>query len=255
MATTPGGMPEQSGQPASGGQQVSGFGRVIGALTSPKETFADIARKPTVLLPLVLLTVFSIAFAYTMNQRIDWQDYIRQQIDKSPRADQMSPEQKQQAAATQAKFSAPFAYIIGGIGPLVGTLLMGLIYWGAFNMFAGAGASFKQSWGVAAHSSLVGLISSPLGILVMWMKRYGEVTPENMLASNVGAFLSSDSPAWMRSVGGSLDIFWFWQMFLLAVGFAAINPKKVSTGKALGIIIGIWVVWVLCKAGLAAAFS
>lgn len=242
--------------PAPTGEQgMSGFGRVIGALTSPRETFADIARKPSVMLPLVLLTVVSLGFAYTMNKRINWQDYVRQQIDKSPRADQMSAEQKQQAAATQAKFSAPFAYVIGGIGPLCGTLLLALVYWGAFNMFAGAGARFMQAWGATAHASLVGLVSAPLGIVVMSMKAYGEVTPENMLASNVGAFLASDSPAWLRSVGGSLDIFWFWEMLLLAAGFAAINPKKVTTGKALGIIGGIWVVWVLLKAGLAAVFS
>ena len=35
----------------------------------------------------------------------------------------------------------------------------------------------------------------------------------------------------------------------LAVGFAAANPRKVSTGKALGIVIGVWLLGVLIKVG------
>lgn len=51
------------------------------------------------------------------------------------------------------------------------------------------------------------------------------------------------------------DIFWIWALVLLAVGFAAANPKKISTGKGVGTVFAIWAVWLLAKVGWAAAFS
>ena len=52
-------------------QQISDFGRVIGVLTSPGTTFADIVRKPKWMLPAILFAVCGIAFAFVMNQRMD----------------------------------------------------------------------------------------------------------------------------------------------------------------------------------------
>jgi hypothetical protein len=49
-------------------------------------------------------------------------------------------------------------------------------------------------------------------------------------------------------------LFWFWTMALLAIGYAAANPKKISTGSAFAVVVGMWVVWVLVKVGFAAAF-
>ncbi len=242
--------------PSAGGEQkISALGRVTGVLFNPAETFADIVRKPTVLLPIIIMAVLGLGVAYMMNQRIDWYAYIRHQIEMSPRAANMSADQINQAARMQSGFSPPFAYVIGVLGGLVFPLVMGLVYWGSFSLFGGISLRFKQAWAIATHASLTSLVSTPVLLLVLFLKERGDVTPENMLVSSAGGFLSDDAPRWLASIAGSFELFWFWTMFLLAVGFAAINPKKLSTGKALGIIIGVWLVWVLIKAGLAAAFS
>jgi len=68
---------------------ISPFGRIIGVLFSPKATFEDIARKPSWLLPVLISTVLGIASTVVLNQRMDWRDYITQQIEKSPRAANM----------------------------------------------------------------------------------------------------------------------------------------------------------------------
>lgn len=249
-------MSTATAMPDAGGEQkISATGRVIGVLINPRETFADIARKPSWLLPVIVMAVLGIGVAYMMNQRIDWYAYIRHQIEISPRTANMSAEQINQAAQMQSRFSPPFAYGIGVLGGLLGSLIIGLVYWGAFNLFASAGARFMQAWGVAAHAMMTSIVSSPLLILVLFFKQRGEVDPETMLASSANAFLSEGAPRWLVSLTSSLELFWFWTMFLLAVGFAAINPKKLSTGKALTIVVGVWLVWVLIKVGLAAAFS
>ncbi len=73
-----------------------------------------------------------------------------------------------------------------------------------------------------------------------------------MLATNVGAFLADDAPKWLQSLGSSLEIFWIWFLVLLAVGFAASNPKKINPGSAFGVVFGLWLLWVLIKVGWAA---
>ena len=65
----------ETGTPAAAAPQpearISAFGRITGVLFSPGETFADIVRKPSWLLPVALSTVLGLTFAFVMNQRID----------------------------------------------------------------------------------------------------------------------------------------------------------------------------------------
>jgi hypothetical protein len=44
-------------------------------------------------------------------------------------------------------------------------------------------------------------------------------------------------------------------MILMAFGFSAADPKKISFGKALGTVVGAWLIYVIVKVGLVAAFS
>jgi hypothetical protein len=235
--------------------RIGAFGRIFGVLYSPGETFADIARKPSWLAAMAVLIVFSLAFCWMMNQRIDWAEYIRGQAEKSPRFAQLSEEQKRQALEPQIKFTPPIVYVVGILIPPIAALVWGVVGMVGLNSMSGSGVKFAQAFGIATHAQCMSLVSAPLGILTMWMRSYGDVTPENMLASNLGAFMSSDSPAWLRALGGALDIFEFWFLALLAVGFSAVNKKKASTGKAMGIIFGAYAIWVLLKTGWAAAFG
>lgn len=229
--------------------KIGAIGRIIGVLISPGETFADIARKPSFLAPLILMMVMGLAFSWVMNQRIDWAAFQRQQMEQSPQAANMSADQMNQQARMAAQIAPYFVYAAGFLGTPIMALVMTLVYWGAFNLLGGAGARFTQAIGATTHALCVGLVSGPLTMVVMYMKEYGTVTPENMLASHAGAFLAEDAPKWLVSLASSFELFWFWTIFLLAIGFTAINPKKLTLGKSLGIIIGVWLVVVLLKTG------
>jgi len=245
MATIPSPALEQ---PA----EIGAFGRMLGALFNPQATFADVAHKPTWIAPIVLLAALGLVFSFVMNQRVDWESYIRQQAEKNPRFAQLSEEQKQRALGPQTKFAPVTAYVIGGLGSAFFALFLALVYWGAFNLFAEAGLGFGPSFAIAAHALMPSVIVSPLGILTMYLKNPGEVDPQNVLASNIGALLGSDAPRWLQSLSSSLDVFWIWMLLLLAVGFSAANPKKIPLGKGLGIVFGLWAVWVVAKVGWAA---
>jgi hypothetical protein len=61
----------------------SGVGRVVGAIFSPGETFASIARRPTWLVPLLLWTALSLGVTAVLLPKIDWEKMIRAQMGKS----------------------------------------------------------------------------------------------------------------------------------------------------------------------------
>jgi hypothetical protein len=248
MATSP--MPVAEPQAS-----ISPFGRILGVFFSPKPTFEDIVRKPSWALPLVLLTVLSILASFSINQRINWREFMSQQIEKSPRAANMSPEQKQQQIEGGAKFSPPFTYAIGAIGPAIGILLFALVMWGAFSLFGGASTNFKTAFSIASHAALTGLVSTPLLILILYAKAYGTTDLDNPVAANLAAFLPEEASKWLVALAKSFDLFTFWTLILLAIGFAAINPKKLKGSKPYFIVFGVWAVFVLLRVGWAFIFS
>ena len=240
MATTPVPAPEAQAS-------ISPFGRVFGVLFSPGKTFEDIVRKPGWVLPLALITLLSVGVSFSINQRINWREFMAQQIEKSPRAASMSADQKQQQIEGGAKFSPPFTYAIGVLAPGLLVLFVGLIMWGAFSLIGGASTNFGTAFGITAHAFLTGLVSSPLLILTLFLKPFGTVDLENPLAANVAAFLPEDSAKWLVALCKSIDLFSFWTLILLAIGFAAVNPKKLKGAKSFMIAFGVWAVFVVCR--------
>jgi Yip1 domain len=248
MATTPVPAPEAQAT-------ISPFGRIIGVFFSPGKTFEDIVRKPSWVLPLLLTTLLSIGVSFAINQRINWREFMSQQIEKSPRAAQLSAEQKQQQIEGGAKFTPPFTYAVGVLGPFLGVLIIGLVMWGAYSLLGGASTTFSTALSITAHAFLTGLVSSPLLILTLYLKPYGTADLDNPLAANIAAFLPEDSAKWLVALCKSFDLFTFWTLILLAIGFAAVNPKKLKGAKSFTIGFSVWAAFVVLRIGWAFIFS
>ncbi len=247
MATSSSPLPAPDSQPP-----VNHFGRIFGALFSPKATFAEVARRPSWIGPMILLTLLSIGVGTLLAQKMDWRSFFEQQNAKNSRIEQMSPEQKEQVINSQLKYAPAFSYGFGVLGPILGTLLIALVYWGAFNLFTGAGLKYGAAFGITAHAFVPSVISSVLALVTLVLKARGDIDPEHLLASSVGAFLPESAPRWLESLGASLELFWIWCLVLLAIGFSEANPKKIKSGSAIGTVFGLWLLWVLMKVGWAA---
>jgi Yip1 domain len=249
MATTS--VPAPETQAAA----ISPFGRIIGVFFSPKATFEDIVRKPSWVLPVVLLTIFSVGVSVAINQRVNWREFMSQQIEKSPQAAQLSAEQKEQRIEGGAKFSPIFTYCIGVLGPILFVLVTALAMWGAFSLLGGANTNFETSFAITAHAALTGLVSSLLFLLILYLKPYGTVDLENPVATNLAVILPQDAAKWLMALCKSIDIFTFWTLILLAIGFAAASPKKLKGGKAFSIAFSVWAVYVVLRVGGVFIFS
>lgn len=252
MATTTAAVPQTP-------QPIGAFSRVIGALFNPRPTFEDIGRKPSWLVPMLILIVLNIGITTVFSQRVGWRAFMEQQIEKSPsaqqRMSQLPPDQRERTLETQAKVANVFGYVGGVIGVPVVLMIIGAIFMGIFNATSSAQLDLNTSMSVAAHAYMPFAIAALIGLLLLCVKPPDTIDLQNLVASNPGALLGSSSPQWLKSLCSSLDIFTFWVLGLMAFGYSVVRPKKIKMGSALTWIVGIWVVFVLAKVGIAALTS
>ena len=244
-------MEEQTAQPESMGE----IGRLTGIIWEPKPVFENLAARPRWWAPIILLTVISVIFVFTFSRVVGWEGYVRQQIDKqaqtNPQMAQMSPEQRERAvelSTTIAKYGG-----LGGslVGVTLSTLLIAAIMLGSLNLLGGAGLKFREVFSVTSYSFLPSAISSLLAIVVMLLKNPEDFDLQNPLPANLGAFLSTQTtPKWLIALAGSFDLFIFWIMLLMALGFSVV-AKRLSFGKSLTLVLIPWAVYVLIKVGVA----
>ncbi|HKQ85321.1 MAG TPA: Yip1 family protein [Candidatus Acidoferrales bacterium] len=251
MASTATQAPEESG---------NSIGRIWGVLFSPKATFAAIAQKPTWLAPVLLSLVVSIALVTVFTNRVGWQRFTERQIALNPsaqaRMDQLSPEQRATQIAIVTKITEFATIGIAVTGPFLFTLIFAAIFLGLFKLGYGAQVNLKTSMGVVAYAFVPRILYALVGILVIFLKDPSQVDLQNLLASNPGALLSPETTArWLVVLATQIDFFTFWVMILLAMGYHAANPKKVSTAGAFAGIAGLWLIWVIVIVGFTAAVS
>jgi hypothetical protein len=241
--------------PPEAPEPVNSFGRIIGVIFSPKATFESIVRRPSWILPILLLTIVTLGVVGSFVHRVGWSAFFEKQDAASSRFQQASPEQQRQQLNAQVKYGPPFVYVIAGISTAIGAVIVAAILFGVFSGLMGAKVNFKTSMAIVTHAWVPGLILALLGILIIFVKDPSTVDLQNLVASNAGAFLASDSSKWLVSLLGAIDIFSFWYMSLMAIGFSAAAPKKLSFGKAFVTIFLLWAVYVVCRAGIVGAFS
>ena len=88
-----------------------------------------------------------------------------------------------------------------------------------------------------------------MALIILPLKSYGDVDPESVVATSLKAYLPETAPKALLALGGSLELFWIWCLVLVAIGFAAANPKKIKPEQfwnCLWIVGGVGV----CEGGL-----
>jgi hypothetical protein len=179
---------------------------------------------------------------------------MEKRFENNSRYQQAPPDQQKQQLDQAVKAAPIFGYVFGVVGTLVVIIVVAGVLLGAFNLFASADLNFKTALGIVSYAYVPGVLGGLLGILVLFLKDPSTIDLENLVASNFAALLTSDASKWLTALAKSFDVFVFWILFLLAVGFSAANPKKITMGKALGVVVGLWLVFVIVRVGLAAIF-
>jgi hypothetical protein len=239
---------------ASAGSDNS-FARIFGAIFSPKPTFESIVQRPTWIVPVILGCVIFITVVFVFTQRGGWPAFFQKQMADNTRVQQMTPEQRENLMEKQVKIAPIFGYVEGIVIPPAAALLVAAVLLGIFNLSGATRTTFKVSLAIVAFAWSPWLIHGLLSILIIFLKDPATVDLQNVVASNPAAFLPEGSAKWLTALLGSIDIFAIWTLFLLAIGFSATNPKKLSVAKAFALAASGWIVFILLKVGLTAAFA
>jgi len=250
MTTPPSAMEEPAPQ-----AHINDFARLTGVLFSPKATYEDIAAKPSWALPLVILLVLSLAVIAVFGQRVGWRGLVEKRINESSRTADMPADQKAEAIERGAKFAPVFGYVGLLVGFPVAALIVAAVLMAVFNLVAGARVQFVQSLGIVTYSWTPAIIGTIIGLILLFVKAPDTIDIDHLVADNVGAFLSGDTPHWLMTLGTSLNVFVFWTIALAGVGYSAVNPKKISVGKGIALVGICWALWVVVKVAWVGAFS
>jgi hypothetical protein len=234
-------MPDNTAVQPTQSQPLGLAARFVGIVTSPRETFAAVARHPKWFGVLAIVTVVgALLVTGFMLTPVGQQAYI----DKAQQGSMFGPPNEQQMQAIE-RMAGVMAYF-AGVGVLVTTPLFTLLIAGVgfliFGVFTGGDAKFKQVFAVVAHSNVIGL----LGQLVVMPLNYVKESLDSPLNLSVFFPMLPDG-SFLMKVLGSIDLFRVWWVMALSIGFAVVYRRKTSSVAAL-----LFVIYAVLAIGFAA---
>ncbi|MDE3179155.1 MAG: YIP1 family protein [Acidobacteriota bacterium] len=227
--------------------------RCFGVFTEPVKAFASIARVPDFWTPLILETAITIAATEMLLSRVGMERIVRESIEASGRASSMSAQQLQTAISQGAKYGSIFAHVSGVISMPILVLVFAVVGMAIMKFVYGSAPRFKTAYSVTAYAALPLFLSGILAIIVIVFGDPESIRAGNLTPTNIGFFLplaSTSRP--LMSIAKSIDFFSFWVMGLLGIAFASTTGGKAKPRNVFFFFLGLWVIFVLIRAGLAA---
>jgi hypothetical protein len=244
--TTPEPTPADSG---------SFLGNLFNLYFEPKDTFARIFVRPRVWMAMVLQIAMGVLFTSVWLQNMDAREFMKAQMEQNSRVQQMPAEQVEQIINTQARFMRTWGRIAPFFVPVIMDLILAGIFMFIFRFFMAADVSFMQSLATVAWTfAALGLIQTPIMLLVFWLKGDWNVDPNQIIQANPTIFIEVGSVSrWIWSLLSSFDLFSLWTLFLFATGLAVAGKRDLSSGLwGVGIP---WIVYLAVKVGFILLFG
>jgi hypothetical protein len=234
------------------------FSRLVALLLSPREGFLEIAKKPEWLVPLILATGIVLAgnlfFKWYVNPDVEL--IVRERVQQRDTANNRltSEEDIERQIAFTRKIST-FMPVVGGVATTAAYLLLAAIFCLGLRGI-GLTAGFRPTLSVVSWSAAltnifaaIGFIGATLVVGPERLSTYDQSRASNLLATNLGAFLSTDSSPVIKSLAASLDLLTIWRLILLSVGFSTVlSIRRGDKAKVWSLVLGLWAAWIIVKA-------
>jgi len=243
--------------PGEGTPTMGFFQRLIGVCFEPRKTFEDISRKPSWLGIWIIASILAVGTNYVLTTRMDHETLMRKSLAMYPWTKNIPEEQIQQIVAQpQGAFSRYSQMILTPVIVLVVYVIIAAVSLLLF-VLMGATITFKKSlvatvWGMGPP----GIIVTFFAIILMYIKDPAdiEINPVANVASNLGLLVAEKEYPALNSLLSSIDVFSFWTIFLLSLGFAALSDRSLTVKKSATGILILWGLWVIGKAAFFAIF-
>jgi hypothetical protein len=233
----------------------SGWGRLIGVLVAPGETFRSIAERPTWLAPLLALVLLTGAVSLVVQARTDPEEMVRGQMEMLkvdvPQQDIDKAIERAENQTTGAKIGL---LVFGVVLQVAFYAFLAVLFWIGFRMF-GSEMDYLHSLATTAYAYMPFAVATLINLPLLFSRgslTWEEVQSGGVLVSSLKALAPEGATAVTRMLLGSLDLFTIWTLVLLTIGYRTV--AKVSTAVASGIVLLYWLIYVVGKVGIAAAF-
>jgi len=222
---------------------------LTGIFFEPSRTFEALRARPRFLVAGLLVFILTCLVTAGLYARVDMAQFIRDRIEQSPRAAQVTEEQKERQVRVGKIIGMVFiplavpVMIAGGAALyLLGVLAMG------------GSISYKKALAVWCYSWLPqSLLGALIALLVLFLKSPDSIVPENLVATNPAALMSTETSKVLIALLRQFDLLRFFGMFLAALGLRKV--AKISSGQAWAVVLGLWFLGLLLAVGSAAIFG
>lgn len=226
------------------------FQRIAGVLFAPAPAFEDIARKPDVLVPLLLLVVFAYGSTALTVPRIDYEAMFASQAEQMR---ERNPNVSDADLERIQRFTMAVTRVMSWIGPalmmawwavVAGVLLL------AFRLFGGEG-TYRQAFSATVYAWFPLMIFSILSTIVILARgSFDPMTAATLVKSNPAFLVDMKEQPVLFALLSSFDVFTLWTVALLVIGFSALSRS--TRAKSAVIVVSLWALMIMIKTGFAA---
>jgi hypothetical protein len=231
---------------APSGPEMSTAETLTGIFFEPSRTFEALRARPRFLVAALILLALACLVTLILYMRVDMGQYMRERMERSPRAAQATEAQKEMQVrigktlgAVAVPLSVPILIAGGAALYLLGVMAFG------------GSISYLKAVSVWTYSSLPpSVMGALIAVLVLFLKSPDSIDPEHMVVTNPGALMGEEASRVLVAALSQFDLLRFVGLFLAALGLR--KMAKLSSGQAWTIVLGLWLLGALVRIGSAA---
>jgi len=222
---------------------IAADGTVIArTLATPALGLASAVERRRSLTALAVATLATLAFAFAAVPRIDHERAAARDLDRGPKAAEMTPHDREEAIATARKIGQVSGWAGAATRPALFTLGAAVFLFAAFRV-AGTRPGFRDTFAVAAHGLLPIWLAKVLAIPAVLARAPVQVDDvDRLLPSSAAAFLAPGAPAALQGALGAVDLFALWAAALVAAGMA--RASGASRRRSAAVVAVLYLSWI-----------
>ena len=232
--------------PSEEKKEMGVFEKIAGIFISPRETFEALDRKPTWLVPFIIIAVMTLGMTL-LTRDIGVQDMMAKF-----QASELPQEQIDKIAAQSQGVGKYIQMVLIPVATLaIWAIFAGILLF-CGNTLLGGSAKFKKLFSMMSWSSLVSCLAIIVNTAIILSKgtTQGVTTSLAVLLPVPGL---SDKPSIFYRLLSKFDLFTIWSLVLWTIGLSVIY--KFTVKKSAGLVIALWAVWIVISIAFGSLFG
>jgi hypothetical protein len=249
--------------PADAPAPMSPVQRVTGIFFEPSSVFRNLRAHPHWLLGLVIITLFTFAYATVFTYRLTPERIVGYTIDKTASsgfipADKVEEIKAQQIADAKNPVKAALGIIPQFVGVFVFTAVFAAIAMLLVMLFGGR-IGFWQSFAVMIYAALpAAIITSVLSLVLLFVKDPDDIHPilgrTTLVTDNLGALFKPAEHPVLFAAASTIGLLAFYRVWLTAIGLHNAG-ERVRSSTGWTVAIAFWVIGLLLAAASGTLFG